>query len=287
MPNFVPYLILIAAALSLLITTIVQRRQYFVVAMHLSFAGMIYLFEVFVLVIFQGYSYHLELMPHSHLDSMIGAVASNLITVPAVGIFIAFHQLRWPWMFAFALLLGGMDVLFVHLDIYRHAWWKSYYSVVTAFLFFWICTRWLQRMKEGRPVTRYLTSILYTFCVIDSMLFIPMLMGWRRVHFGIYENIERDDVISTVITALCIAFVICNAAYWSDKRRYWPAAWMFVLACLYGMNRLGYLDVKIPLWLYALSYLLILVFATWLSRIGFRSMRAAAEHDEGNLRWNK
>ncbi|SEN99296.1 hypothetical protein SAMN05518847_105189 [Paenibacillus sp. OV219] len=272
MPNYIPYLSLIIASLLILTIMMVREWKSIILVLHLAFAGMSYIFELVVLVIFKAYDYSPGILKNNYLDSMFGATVSNFCTVPAVAILIAYYQLRSKWIIYAAVFLGGMDWLFVYLNIYRHHWWTSLYTVVTLLGFFWICRTWMTKIRKGRPVFQYFTLLLYTFCVSDSIFFMYLLSGWRRLHFGLYHNPLRDDVMLTVTLSFCIALILVNAMFWSNKYIFTFMGCICIGIGQYFLYETGHLALYVAPWLYASAYAATLLLVAVICRVGLKSL---------------
>ncbi|QHW29733.1 hypothetical protein GZH47_02015 [Paenibacillus rhizovicinus] len=280
MPNYMPYLLLAAASLFILTGILIRERRFYVLVIHLSFAGMIYIFEVFNLVVFQAYEYSPGIVRDKYLDSMIGSTVSNFMTVPALALLIAYYQLRWKWIFAGAFTLGGVDLLFVHLQIYTHHWWSSSYTVITLLAFFWMCRTWIRSVRHGKTLIPYITFLMYSFCVADSVFFLFLLSGWRRFQLGLYRNPLRDDVMLTVIVAFCVAFILVNAIYWTNKRSYLMMGFTCILIGQYALYRTGHLSLYVSPWLYSTAYAAALLLISFICIAGLRALRGNSRYPD-------
>ncbi|RTE04435.1 hypothetical protein [Paenibacillus whitsoniae] len=277
MPNYVPYLLLACIAILITIVTAIRKQEPFTLFLHLSFAGMIYVFEVFVLVVFEAYTYYPKFLKNSFLDSMVGATFSDFFIVPSIGVLLAFYQLRWPWIGFFAAAMSGLDVLFVHLGLYSHEGWSSWYTFFALLFFFPMCRIWIRKIQEGNRSFCYLTYLMFAFSTTDSTMFILLLSGLRRMKMGLYPNPYRDDVILTVCSAFAITLLLGSVIYATNKRRYWAAAWVIIIAGQYILYRTGHLILFVQPWIYAIAFLAFLGAATWMDMIGLKWLRAYVE----------
>lgn len=276
MPNYIPYLTLIFIAAAILITAIVRTKRFRTFVLFLSFAGMIYIFEYFIVVILDAYEYFPHILSNRYHDSMLGAVTSNLM-VPSVAILFGVFQLRAHWMVMFALLFGCIEQIFLHLGVYKHYWWKTTYTVVALLFFFWFVRLFARKINEGQRVFRYIAYLMYTFALADSLVFILILLGYRLFHAGLFSNIYRDDIFVTVIFAFAKALVMVNALYWTKQVR-WSLlllAMSVILALNYALIRLDILQIYISYWIYYVVYLFCCFVVVGLSIAGLHSLRNA------------
>ncbi|MGG1553818.1 hypothetical protein [Paenibacillus ferrarius] len=274
MPNYVPYLLLAFVAILITVVTAIRKREPFALFLHLSFAGMIYVFEVFVLVVFEAYTYYPKLSKNSFLDSMVGATFSDFFIVPSIGVLMAFYQFRWPWIIFSAAALGGVDVLFVHLGLYSHEGWTSWYTFFALLFFFSMCRIWIRKIQEGNHLFCFLAYLMFAFSTTDSTMFLMLLSGMRCMKMGIYHNPYRDDVILTVGFAFAVTLLLGSVIYATNKRRYWAAAWVIIIAGQYILYRTGHLILFVQPWIYAVAFLAFMGAATWMNVIGLKRLRA-------------
>ncbi|MNP37294.1 hypothetical protein D3C76_1307360 [compost metagenome] len=102
------------------------------VFLFLTYVGMIYVFEYVILVCLHSYTYYPHILSDPYMDSMMGAFISNFLTVPTVGLIMVIYRLRFRWTVIFAMLMIGIEWLFLKLGIYKHEWWRLSYSFVAS-----------------------------------------------------------------------------------------------------------------------------------------------------------
>lgn len=117
MPNYLPYLILILVSIFILTYTIINQRQFGVFVLVISFSGMVYVAEFFVMVIGNCYYYKPEILSVPYYDNILGAIVSNLFILPALGVFAAYYKLRLKWIILFAITLVGVELAFEAMNI--------------------------------------------------------------------------------------------------------------------------------------------------------------------------
>ncbi|MGG1516704.1 hypothetical protein ABE504_14895 [Paenibacillus oryzisoli] len=280
MPNYVPYLLLACIAILITVVTAIRKREPFAPILHLSFAGMIYVFEVFVLVVFEAYTYYPKFLKNPYLDSMVGATFSNFFIIPSIGVLLAFYQPRRLWIGFFALTMGGIDMLFIRLKLYSHEGWTSWYTIFALLFFFMMCRIWIRKIQEGNRPFCYLTYLMFAFSTTDSIMFTLLLSGLRRLKMGLYQNPYRDDVILTVSSAFVISLLLGSVIYATNKRRYWAAAWVISIIGQYILYRTGHLILFVKPWIYAVAYLAFLGLATWIDKSGLKLLRAYVQKEK-------
>lgn len=283
MPHYIPYLILVLLFGSLIVGMILRERRVLVFVMQVSFAGMIYVFESIVLVMLDAYAYHPHILSIPYLDSIIGAIVSNFISVPAAAVLIAVYQLNWRWKAAVALFFGGIDWAFVQLGVYEHHWWKTPYTIAGIFVFCLIADHWARRVYAGGPFYIFTTAVTYTFCLLATASYFVSLTGMRLYKSGLFEDPYRDDLFVTVILGFINAFLIVCAVFWSQRRRWLAAGWLPIICLQYTVHKLGVVHYYTQLWIHTLTFAAAIVLITWLSIFGLRVLRNAGRQPIGRL----
>lgn len=72
MPNYIPYLFLTIISILILIYVIVHKRQFGLTVLFLSFSGMVYTAEFFVLILGNSYVYYPEVFHVPYYDNVLG-----------------------------------------------------------------------------------------------------------------------------------------------------------------------------------------------------------------------
>ncbi|RIX51405.1 hypothetical protein D3P08_15915 [Paenibacillus nanensis] len=273
MPNYVPYIGLIIPSIILLIWLLIKTKQFHTFVIFSSFAGMIYVFEVIIVVVLGAYEYMPQVTPIKYLDSMIGASVSNTFTVPSIAALIAVFQLRFRWIAFFSLLLGGIEILFLHWGIYKHEWWRVSYSIAGFVFYFSLTKWWFRQFYEGSRPIQAVTFFLYTMSLIYTFVLVLMLSGIRLFKPGIFHDVYRDDTFFTTMYGLLKTTLITAAIFWLRDWRWLFAAAAVIVTSHYLLIRLHILNIFIPMWIYILIYSLCCSVVIWLCYLARRSVQ--------------
>lgn len=274
MPNFIPYLALIVISVAILIGILVHTKRYHTFVAYISFIGMIYVFEVTILVVLNAYEYKPQITPIRYLDSMIGASVSNTFTVPTAALLISVFQLRFRWIVVFSLMYGVIEFLFVHWGVYEHHWWRIPYTIASLLFFFTLTKWWSRRFLGGSRPIRAVTFLVYTIALVYTSIFVLMLTGTRMFTPGIFEERYRDDTFFTNLYGLFEAVMITAAIFWLRNWRWLIAAGALIVVTHYLMIRSDILNLFIPLWLFIACYSVCCCFVIWLCYLARRSVNA-------------
>lgn len=147
MPNYIPYLFLTIISILILIYVIVHKRQFGLTVLFLSFSGMVYTAEFFVLILGNSYVYYPEVFHVPYYDNVLGAIVSNLFVIPVLGLVAAVYQLRLRWLIFFAVVLVGVEWLFESLNIYHSNWWRKEYTFIAVIFFFLLSKFWMRALR--------------------------------------------------------------------------------------------------------------------------------------------
>lgn len=134
---------------------------------------MIYLFEFFVFVLFDSYTYMPGLLKDSFYDSCLGAVVSNGFILPATCVIIAIYGIGIWWVPLIAAGFMGIEEIFIILGIYEHHWWKSIFTGMGLTLIF-AFGKWLWKglnVSELSKVFRFLVLYMNNVTLQGTLTF--------------------------------------------------------------------------------------------------------------------
>ena len=254
MPNYVPYLALMVMSVSVLIGIFIHTKQFRTFFIYVAFAGIIYIFEIIIVILFSAYEYEPQITTIRYLDNMIGASVSNTFTVPTVATMISVYQLRFRWIAVFALLFGGVELGFVHLGVYAHHWWRVPYTVVSLLFYFSLTKWWVRRFLAGSRPIRAVTYYIYTMALVLTFMFAFTLSGSRLFEPGIFKDTYRDDIIFSALYGSGKALMITTAVFWFRNWKWLIPAAAIIVVTQYMLVRFDILHVYIKMPLYALIY---------------------------------
>lgn len=264
MPNFVPYLILATLSLAALGALLLHFRAARPLILFLSYAGMIYVFEFFVLICFDSYSYFPHLIDIAYYDNVTGAVVSNLLAVPIAAVYVAIFRWKWRWIAVLSLGYGGIDWLFIQLGIYEHHWWNTAYTILGVFFFFLLARQWLMWLSGSSRAMKFITLTMFAWSVTGTLVYALALTGIRMFHIGVFEDPYHDDVFTGGIYVFLKTVVLVVGATVTHRRWSRAASLLVVFAAQLLLLQIGILKLMIPLWQYGLLYAPCCIFVSWL-----------------------
>ncbi|OXM87822.1 hypothetical protein [Paenibacillus rigui] len=209
MVNAVPYVTLAGIDMLVLLVVWLHTRQKAIFPQLLIFTGQIYLFEYIIMVILKSYEYR----PHfisgpAFQDNVLGAVVSNMLSVPIIGVIAALYKLRFPWIAGLALVLAAIERFFSYIGVFKHFWWNEFFTFVSLIIFFLIAKLWVVQLKKGLRSIVYLSLLMFSFSLASTMMFTLALAGARLFHGGFFADPFRDDVAVATADAFVKALLI-------------------------------------------------------------------------------
>ncbi|MFD2046644.1 hypothetical protein ACFSTA_20505 [Ornithinibacillus salinisoli] len=263
MPNYVPYLILTIISITILTIVIVHKRQFGLIVLFLCFSGMVYIAELFVMIIGNSYFYIPEVLSVQYYDHILGAIVSNLFVIPTLGIVAAVYQLRLRWFVLFAVILVGVEWLFEWLDIYHANWWWKGYTFISVLFFLLLSKFWMRALQLGTKWSRFLSLWMQGWSGTATVMYIMSVATIRHYEFGFFENVYRDNMFISAIMGLIKGLIFVVAIIQFRKLRWRLFAPILVYGIDLPLYYLGVLVVEIPFWVYTSIYFVLATLLLW------------------------
>lgn len=274
MPNYFPYLVLSIITLTILITIMMKAKRYGLIVLFFVYSGMVYVAEIFVMVIGNSYVYKPGVLAVPYYDHIVGAIVSNLLTIPALGVVAAVYQLRFRWLILFALSLVGVEIAFLALDIYETVWWSPLYTALVLLLFFPLVQWWLRALQAGRAWVRFVSLWMQAWSGVGTVMFVMSVLSIRFYELGIFQDVYRDDIFVSSLMGMLKSLIFASFVFGFNKLRW---QWLGLLL-VYGVDlplyAYGILIVNMPFGLYTLIYLMLASLLLWWNRYAHSVLRA-------------
>lgn len=194
-----------------LILYVIYKKKWRGLFLLLIMIQIAYLIETVIYIFLGSYEYRPQIIKHSaYYDSNLGALASNLLAVPALAtLYSAFH-LSKKWYFLFILFLAAVEWLFVKLHIYFQYWWRTEYTIIGLFGYLFVAKVLYPRLTF--PVqgwSRTLFLFLCTAPVVGTFHIIPIMFFLNRDYVpGWFEDQAHDTTAFASIYYLAGTFLI-------------------------------------------------------------------------------
>lgn len=205
------YLGLCSSCLLILTAAFITRRNVHTLLHFLVMVEIAYLIEAVIYIFLGSYEYRPGLiMSNEFYDSHMGAITSNLITVPTLGLLIGLFQLGWGWIILLIGVLAFVEWLFVREGIYTLYWWRIEYTSL-GLLFYFPASRLIHRhlVKPVKGLAHTLFLFLSIGPLSGTLHFLPfMLFSCRMYRPGWYEDAAHDTSAFGIIYYLSIVLFI-------------------------------------------------------------------------------
>jgi hypothetical protein len=207
MPNFIWFFLLFLISLFLAAAASKKDPQ-LLIPLWLFNAGLAYLFEILIFVFFHSYTYKPEVIADPFYDSTFGSLFSQVMIVPMTAVVIAFFRLCVPVMLLISFCISAIEVLFLHLEIYEHHWWKTYFTTAFLPVAFYISSVWYSLLKKGN-LTAKMMSLYFINVTITLSLTWAATVPFSIYHFqpGWFSDAARDHIAGNSIF-YCLASLI-------------------------------------------------------------------------------
>lgn len=206
------YLFLAVSSLLLMGYTLWRKRDSTLVALYLFMGGLTYAFEYVILVLFNSYEYHPGVIKNAYFDNILGAVASDAFSIPAICTFVAAYRLGPVQMLLPIGILVGIELFFVQLGIYEHFWWNYAYTAAGLFVAFHIAKEWHKRINgplslAGRFITLYSVNLLFQ----ASVVFVQVAI-FHKYFYLVYwfEDLNRGHLAFATLYIFIRSFILVS-----------------------------------------------------------------------------
>lgn len=210
MPGYIYYIILAIVGLVLAIFIVIKSKDYLKLIIFFFFSAVVAdCGEVLVMIILNSYCYKPGLFADTYRENIFGHILPNSTLWPATAVFIAAYSLRKGWFIVISLIYMALDILFLHLGIYEHNWWRTWMTGAAIFLYCMIVQFCYKKLDDSRYAIIKFISFSFTLLAFTFLPLIPLLLTNRQFYsIGIYKDIYRESVVVSftyhlIITSIC------------------------------------------------------------------------------------
>jgi hypothetical protein len=148
MQGYYWYLALVVLSIMIIAITYWKSRNKLISILLFGVAGLSYLIENIILIWLKAYVYYPGFIQDKLADSILGAIVSDLFSLPSTAVLIAVFQLNWVWIILISGMFAGVEMLFLKLGIYKHYWWKTYYTFISLIFFYTLIKKWFHWLNN-------------------------------------------------------------------------------------------------------------------------------------------
>lgn len=270
---------LIVIAVVLLGVSLIYKKSWRPLLLHICVAGIIHPFEVVVFLLLDAYRYFPGITADPKLDNYLGSYISNSLIVPASAVVINVFSLPWDYALGIATAFTVVDWYFSIIGIYLHFWWRSGYTGIGLCLLYAI-SKWVwSGLQSRRPACIFRLTVIYLiYAPLHNLLVFlanrgGILFRFESARFADPEKFHQGFFylylfLTSVVITLCIglkwrwryrvaALALLFLVYWTLGKCHifvphmsQVAAWQLILVpvivvplvmCLFRLARLDYL----------------------------------------------
>lgn len=179
----------------------------------------VFICEMVVLLFFNGYAYRPGLYADYYAENIFGHILPNATLWPATALLVVAYSLRYRWIALIAVVFTLLDVLFVHLGLYQHIWWKTWMTSVGIFGYCVLMQKWFIKLRSNRRgVLRFITFWFVLLVLLKLPVSILLLTGTQYTYVGWFVNLYRDSGVFSVFYNAALSFF---CIFFLFKKRYW------------------------------------------------------------------
>ncbi|MBP2645675.1 MAG: hypothetical protein H6Q75_1115 [Firmicutes bacterium] len=198
--NTIWYILLtITSIISIVLILYKSNNRKFDIAFGLAVLGTTFHAEFALLVTFNAYRYFPKIFNDSFLDSVLGNYISQ-ISVASTVMLAIIYRIPAIWNFIIAGIYLLIDALFVMLGIYRHLWYKSWYTFVLVFLALLIANKWYHRLLNyPNPFLYYLTLHLGARALFSLAIVFKYFFSIEVINKFIFDEFSRNQAFFIIL----------------------------------------------------------------------------------------
>jgi hypothetical protein len=284
MANWIPFLILSVVSIFVLMYTWFKTKQPIVFLFWLFISGISYFFEFIIFIILDSYLYEPHILNNDYNDNVLGAVSSQLLAVPAAITFATFLTIKKRWIFVLVGLFVVIEELFLRIGVYKHFWWKSYYTSFFLIFAFFLARYWYSCLQKNKHMWHHLITLFFALSTIVLTITwgFSSILRIYEIHLG-WFNDEIKDITSGNILYFWLATYFYSLVIFYTNRdwKYLLAGLIFFSVVEFYMWRNGIITIKhtLNLLLFPTSHLMFIMVFGRLYRQFFPYYSSLANQD--------
>jgi hypothetical protein len=245
-----------------------NKREIFLT--FLSLMGLTYLFE-YPIYILKGYKYKTKILKNKEQDNSFGSVLSQGLFVPSAAIFISTFKFGWSIKLLLTVYFVLIERCFLKLNIYKNNWWRTTYTSIFIFTYFFISDAWYNGIRNGNKLILKLTlsnvfhvtymNLLFLLSVFKKFKYQPVAFTTQPWYFH-YSFVKIYIVIETLITT-----------YFLEQKKKWKRILPIIITLISDsfFKKINILKLKGSYWVYLfpariVPHLIAFLFKKWIKK---------------------
>ncbi len=192
-------LLVIISIISIVFILYKSNNRKFDIGFGLAVLGTTFHAEFLLLVTFNAYRYYPKIFYDTFLDSVIGNYFSQ-VSVASTVMLAILYRIPILWNFAIAGIYFLIDVLYVKLGIYRHFWYKSWYTFVLFIISLLLANKWYHRLLNyPHPILYYLTLHLGARALFSLVIVFKYFFSLEVINKFVFEEFARNQAFYIIL----------------------------------------------------------------------------------------
>jgi hypothetical protein len=230
--NSMPFILLSIVHISLLLFTLLKKRERQTVTLLLSNISFAYIFEYLVFNLLESYRYNPKILKKRQLDNALGALLSQAIYVPITATFLTTFRLSSIFKFLFTLYFHLIELYFLKIRNYKLHWWKPVYTTLLLPVYFFISDFWDDNLRLKKSTFLWLSTFLSIGVVTKTLFFSFDIYKKNKIGFGRFHSWKEHFLLSPLY------MFIFSAASLLPAIRNKLSVKVFTFLIMTGMNSL-------------------------------------------------
>jgi hypothetical protein len=207
------------------VTLFKAGNKRFAIAFFLSVLGLIYIMEHIMVVYLNAYQYHPGVYGDQALEDTLGNVTSQ-ISISATALLMIVFDLSFVWNVIFAAVYFLIEIFFIHLGIYEHNWYRSWFTPVILVPLFWFFKKWYRLASGSRScLLHHVDLFLSCGTALYHLVSIPfLLLGIQWMRIGLLPDATDDHRAVTLIYGILLVI-------FTMLLHKWKAHWVWKSLC--------------------------------------------------------
>jgi hypothetical protein len=239
--NTIWYLFLgISAILEFSVVIIKVKNRRLTIAFYFTLVGIVLNFENIILIYFKSYTYFPMILKYARysFDDVLAGNLFSQFSVAATVLLVVIFNLKYYWNLIFAAIYGVIEEIFLALGIYTHNWYRTWMTVFSMLVAFWLAKKMYLKINQGVKAIYY-----YGYVYLALFTLYTITFQWGGLISGIIASnttIFADPIVSRYTLATIFfsvsTSIVMMVIYFSKPKWYGSLAF---IAILYFKDYLG------------------------------------------------
>ncbi|MDP4162203.1 MAG: hypothetical protein Q8898_03785 [Bacillota bacterium] len=170
------------------------------------------------------------------------------MAVPMIAVFLTSFNLSFVWYFLSALLLIGIEWMFVRFGLYVQHWWNYFYTFIFLLACFFSTLKWQTMLDRPRNSVKFWTMYLCIVFIEDTVTFYRVALFHTNLYSpGWFSDPIRDHIAGNAVATFVFSIFVTIGIFY--RFRWYGYGLLLASNCFIdiALVHLGYLHIA-PFW---------------------------------------